>query len=345
MKKLVIAALCALFVTVGLRAEILEQILVKVNGEILTKTDLEKLQIAAIRDRAGAAAPTSDAELGKAIAEVTPAVIVDAVDELLLLQRAKTIGLAVTDEQFNGVLDSIKKDNKIESEQAFQAALKDSGMTLPQLRKMLEKNILISQVRQREVLTHVDISEAEEKAYYEAHKGEFASVPSVTLREIKVTVPTDARGVNAAAVDDARKKAEDTRARLVKGEAFDKVAAEVSDAPSKANGGLIGPIPKTELTEELAKLIATMKIGEYTQVIPMGGGFEIFKLESSIESTTLTFDQARGQIADRLAGQRQDEAMRAYIKKLRAQALIEWKNEEIHKAYDAGVAAQEKQAN
>ncbi|HTL02407.1 MAG TPA: peptidyl-prolyl cis-trans isomerase, partial [Vicinamibacterales bacterium] len=240
---------------------------------------------------------------------------------------------------------SIKKDNKIESEQAFQAALKDSGMTLPQLRKMLEKNILISQVRQREVLTHVDISEAEEKAYYEAHKGEFASVPSVTLREIKVTVPTDARGVNAAAVDDARKKAEDTRARLVKGEAFDKVAAEVSDAPSKANGGLIGPIPKTELTEELAKLIATMKIGEYTQVIPMGGGFEIFKLESSIESTTLTFDQARGQIADRLAGQRQDEAMRAYIKKLRAQALIEWKNEEIHKAYDAGVAAQEKQAN
>ena len=193
MKRFLIAVVVALSVTAGLRAEILEQILVKVNGEILTKTDLEKLQIAAIRDRAGAAAPTNDAELGKAIADVTPAVIVDAVDELLLLQRAKTIGLAVTDEQFNGVLDSIKKDNKIESEQAFQAALKDSGMTLPQLRKMLEKNILISQVRQREVLTHVDISEAEEKAYYEAHKGEFASVPSVTLREIKVTVPTDGR--------------------------------------------------------------------------------------------------------------------------------------------------------
>jgi parvulin-like peptidyl-prolyl isomerase len=170
-------------------------------------------------------------------------------------------------------------------------------------------------------------------------------VPSVTLREIKVTVPTDPRGVNAAAVDDARKKAEDTRARLVKGEAFDKVATEVSDAPSKANGGLIGPIPKSELTEELAKLITTMKIGEYTQVIPMGGGFEIFRLESAIESTTLTFEQARPQIADRLAGQRQEEGMRAYIKKLRGQALIEWKNDEIHKAYDAGVTAQDKQAN
>ena len=344
MKKLLIAVTCALLVSVGLRAEILEQILVKVNGEIVTKVDLEKLQIAAIRDRMGNA-QLSSADIGKAIAEVTPAVIVDAVDELLLMQRAKTLGLAVTDEQFNGVLDSIKKDNKLDTEQAFQAALKDSGMTLPQLRKMLEKNILISQIRQREVMAHVEITEAEEKAYYAAHTAEFASVPSVTLREIKVTIPTDARGVNAAEVDDARKKAEDIRARLVKGESFEKVATEVSDAPSKANGGLIGPIPKTELAEDLAKIIATMKVGEFTQVIPMGGGFEIFKLDSTIESTTLTFEQARDQIADKLAGQQQGAAMRAYVKKLREQALIEWKNDEIHKAYDAGVAEQDKQAN
>jgi peptidyl-prolyl cis-trans isomerase SurA len=344
MKKLVIAVVCALLVTTGLRAEILEQILVKVNGEILTKTDMEKLQIAAIRERATANQTNmNDAELGKALAEVTPQVIVDAVDELLLLQRAKTLGYAVTDEQFNTVLESIKKDNKIESEQAFQAALKQEGLTLPQLRRMLEKRMLIGQVQSREVMSHIDITEAEEKTYYDAHTSEFASVPSVTLREIMVTVPTDAQGVNAGAVDDAQKKAGDIRARIVKGEAFDKVAAEVSDAPSKANGGLIGPIPKTELADELATIIGAMKVGDVTPVVRVAGGFEILKLESTIESTTLPFDQARGRISDRLAAQRQDEAMHAYIKKLRAQALIEWKNDEIRKAYDAGVAAQEKE--
>jgi peptidyl-prolyl cis-trans isomerase SurA len=344
MKRFVIAVVCALFVAAGLHAEILEQILVKVNGEIITKTDLEKLQINAIRDRAGAT-NLSNADLGKAIAEVTPAIIVDAVDELLLLQRAKIIGIAVTDEQFNGVLDSIKKDNKIDSDAAFQAALKDSGMTLAQLRKVLEKQIIIGQLRQREVTAHVDLTEEEEKAYYDAHTAEFASVPSVTLREIKVSVPADPRGVNAGAIDDARKKAEDIRARLVKGEAFDKVAAEVSDAPSKSNGGLIGSVPKTELADDLAKVISTMKAGELTPVMPMGGGFEIFKLDSSVESTTLPFDQARGQIADKLGGQRMEEAMNAYKKKLREQALIEWKNDEIKKAYEAGVAEQDKQGN
>jgi peptidyl-prolyl cis-trans isomerase SurA len=346
MKRTLLAVACALFVTIGLHGEVLEQILVKVNGEILTKTDLEKLQIAAIRDR-NPAPPggMNDTQLGKALADVTPQVIVDAVDELLLLQRAKTLGYAVSDEQFNTVLESIKKDNKIESEQAFQAALKQEGMTLPQLRRMLEKRMLIGQVQQREVMSHIEVTEAEEKTYYDAHTSDFASVPSVTLREIMVTVPTDARGVNAGAVDDAQKKADGIRARIAAGEAFDKVATEVSDGPSKANGGLIGPIPKTELAEDLAKIISAMKVGDVTPVVRVAGGFEILKLESTIESTTLPFDQAHSQIADKLASQRQEEAMHAYVRKLRAQALIEWKNDEIRKAYDAGVAAQDKPAD
>jgi parvulin-like peptidyl-prolyl isomerase len=320
MKKLLIAVCCALVLAPSLGAEILEQILVKVNGEILTKTDLEKLQIAAIREKANVNPNgISDTELGKVLAEVTPQVIVDAVDELLLLQRAKTLGYSVTDEAFNNVLESIKKDNKIDSEAAFQAALKQEGMTLPQLRRMLEKRMLIGQLQQREVNTH-----------------------SVTLREIMVTVPTDPKGVNAAAVDDAQAKADAIRARVMKGEAFDKVATEVSDAPSKANGGLIGPIAKNELADELAKMLAAMKPGDVTPVVRVAGGFEILKLQSSTESTTLAFEDARGRIAENLGAEKQRAEMQKYLKKLRDQALIEWKNDEIKKAYEAGLAGQEK---
>jgi len=346
MKKFSLAIVCAVLIAPAVRAEILEQILVKVNGEILTKTDLEKLQIAAIRERANIN-PTgmNDAELGKALAEVTPQVIVDAVDEMLLLQRAKTLGYTVTDEAFNSVLDSIKKDNKIDTEEAFQAALKQEGMTLPQLRRMLEKRMLIGRVQQAEVAGHIDVTEAEEKDYYDAHTAEFATQPSVTLREIMINVPaSDPRGINAAAIDDAQKKAEAIRARVARGEAFDKVATETSDAPSKANGGLIGPIAKSELADDLAKMLATMKPGDITPVVRVAGGYEILKLESSTESTTLPFVDAKGQIAERLGQQRQGAKMLEYLKKLREQALIEWKNDEIKKAYEAGLAARDKQA-
>ena len=347
MKKLLTTSALAALLAVSLNAEILEQILVKVNGEIITKTDLEQRQITALRDLPNQPDPSrmTDADLAKALADVTPEIIVQAVDEMLLLQRAKELGLTVTDEQFNNVLEAIKKDNKMETDAQFQAALKQEGMTLAQLRKSLERRMLISQVQSREVSSRAEVTEAEEKAYYEAHLSEFAATPSVTLREILVAIPADPKGINVAASEEATKKAEAILARIGAGESFEKLATELSDAPSKAAGGLIGPIPKNELAEELMKILATLKVGAVTPLVRVPNGIEILKLESSIESTTLPFDQARDQIAERLSGERQQAEVLKYLKKLRDQAIIEWKNDEVKKAYDAGVAAQPKPAN
>ena len=99
---------------------ILEQVLVKVNGEIITKTELEQRQIAALRQKNPNLRPDSDAALQAALAEVTPQVIVDAVDELLIVQRGKELGFTMSNEQFNSILENIKKENKIESDEALQ---------------------------------------------------------------------------------------------------------------------------------------------------------------------------------------------------------------------------------
>ena len=71
------------------RAEIIERILVKVNSDILTQSDLEGRQSAAIRAKRENPQSMSNAELTKVLAEITPQIIVDAVDELLLLQRGR----------------------------------------------------------------------------------------------------------------------------------------------------------------------------------------------------------------------------------------------------------------
>ncbi len=160
-----------------------------------------------------------------------------------------------------------------------------------------------------------------------------------------IAVPADPqKGINVAADEEARHKADQVRERLMKGEAFEKVAAEVSDAPSKSNGGLIAPIAKSDLAEPLVKMLSAMKTGEISPVVRVTGGYEILRLESNIESTTLPFEAARRQIVDRLGNQRQGAEMQKYLKKLRSQALIEWKNHEIKKAYETGVAEQEKAA-
>jgi peptidyl-prolyl cis-trans isomerase SurA len=347
-RKSLIAGLAALLFVgaAGLKAEILEQVLVKVNGEIITKTEFERLQVSAVREMPNQPAPSrlSDAELSKILAQITPQVIVSVVDEMLLMQRAKELGLSVTDAQFNQVLDSIKKDNKIESEAAFEAALKGEGLTLAQLKQMLSKRILIGQVQQREIGGKVDITEAEEREYYDAHLSEFNTTPSMTLRELIINAEVDPvkKAASVGALDDARDKAEAVRARIVKGEVFEKVAAEVSDAPSKANGGLIGPISRDEMNEELLKIISKMKVGEITPVINTTTGAQFFKLESSIESTTLPFESARAQIADRLSAEKAGAEMKKLLQRLRAQAIIEWKNDDLRKAWEVGISAEPK---
>src|SRR5216683_2977124 len=101
------------------RGEIIEQILVKVNGDIITKTDLEQRQVAALRQKGQAIDLKSDpnnVQLRKALDEITPQIMVDAIDEMIIVQRGKELGYTLSDTQFKGVVDNIRKENKIESE-------------------------------------------------------------------------------------------------------------------------------------------------------------------------------------------------------------------------------------
>src|SRR6188474_921765 len=100
----------AVFFAAPLGAEIFEQVLVKVNGEIISKSEFEQRQVAELRNRPelGKVSPTSP-QLRTAIAEITPELILTAVDELLLIQRGRELGYAMGDEQFNSIVANIKK--------------------------------------------------------------------------------------------------------------------------------------------------------------------------------------------------------------------------------------------
>lgn len=319
------------------RADILEQILVKVNGDIITKSDLEQRQVATIRQRQPNERPNNDAELKKALSEITPDVIVDFVDELLMVQRGRELGFSLGTEQFHSIVENIKKENKIETEEQFQAALKQEGLTMEDLRKQLEKQMLYTRVQQQEVMGKISVSDDEIKKAYEESKGSFTTDPQITLRELLVAVPTSEKGVNVAADDAAKEKAEGLRKRLLAGEPFAQLAGDLSDAASKANGGLIGPLNRRDISEELQREIASLKPGELTPVIRTTRGYQILKLESVTDATVKPLDEARSEISEKIAAQKRGGEMQKYLERLRAQAIIDWKNDEVKKAYEVGL--------
>src|SRR3954469_18270669 len=239
--RLVALALTAVAVVAQLRvgsADVLEQVLVKVKGDILTKTALEAKQNASLRGPINSAvdaeALKNDETLKKMIAEVTPKILVDTIDEMLLMQLGKEKGYHVTDQQFKDWLTQLRKDQNLDDENKFKAALAQEGMTMDDLRRNFEKQVTVYRVQQDEVGQKLQITEEEARQYYLAHQAEFVEAPTVTLREISVDIPTSTQGgqagVNVAQDDQAQKKIEAIRARVVGGEDFAKVASEVSSS-------------------------------------------------------------------------------------------------------------------
>jgi peptidyl-prolyl cis-trans isomerase SurA len=335
----------------GAAAEVIEQVLVKVNGDIITKTELEQRQIAALRQKMNGqidpALLKDEAQLKQALSDVTPALLVEAIDEMLLFQMGKEKGYKLSDEQFKGWLQKLRDEQKLDDDAKFHAALKQEGMTIEDLRRNVDRNFIVSQVQRDEVGSKLQITEEEARQYYLSHKQEFAEPASVTVREILIEVPTtkNAQGqpaVNVALEDAAVEKAKAIRARLTAGEDFGKVAAEVSDSSSKANGGLIGPLALAQLSTSLQQMFEKMKPGDISEPVRTPRGFQVLKLETLKGAEVQPFEAVRDLAADRVHGARQQTEFRKFMSRVRGQALIEWKNDELKKAYESQIAAEAK---
>ncbi|MBK9243079.1 MAG: peptidyl-prolyl cis-trans isomerase [Acidobacteria bacterium] len=339
----------ALAPAVQSRPVVLQKVLVKVNGAIFTKTELEELQIEALREQAQRELTPmdlqNDAALREQLIKITPEIIANAVDYLIVIQRGRELGLRLSDAQFKDYIEGIKKDNQLD-DKTFQLAMQQQGMTMEILRKRLEKEYLRQGVMSRDVAPRIAITEEEARQYYRAHPDEFMKPTMITVREISVLVPSEARAgeqvVNVALDEAALAKINAARERALKGEDFATLVTEFSQSGSKANGGLIGPLNLNELAEGLRKLLGPMKTGEIAEPLRTPTGYQLLKVELKDESTVEPFEAVRNQVGDKVQGERRQVEMLKFVESLRAQAIIEWKDEDLKKLYEQYRASQKK---
>lgn len=328
---------------------VLQKVLVKVNGAIFTKTDLEQLQIEALREQNKRQLSQmdlrNDETLRGELIKITPAILDQAIDKLILVQRGRELGLRMTDTVFKDYVENIKKENQLD-DAGFKTALAQQGMTMEQLRKNIEEVYMIQGVTRTDVSPRISITEEEARQYYRAHPEEFMKPTMITVREISVLVPSEARSgeqvVNAAVDEAAHEKVKSARARALKGEDFAALVAEISQSGSKANGGLIGPLNLNELAEGLQKILGPLKAGEIAEPIRTPTGYQLLKVESKDDASVQSFESVRNEVSNRVQNERGQVEMGKFVESLRAQAIIEWKDEGLKQLYEQYRASQKK---
>lgn len=316
---------------------VVERVLVRVNGEIFTQSELTTRQITALRDLKQGANTNIEEEL----VTLTPDLLVTAVDELLLVQRGREMGFTFTEAQFQSAVSNIKERNKLD-DAALAAAMAQEGLTMDALRKDLETNYLIQGVQQREIGPSMTITLEEQRQYYKRNSDEFMTPLTVTLRELFLSVPTVTQNnkevFSVADANAAEARMEELRKRALAGEDFAALVAATSESATKASGGLVGPVNVEDLSPALKELTTALEPGGVSEPVRTARGFQIFKLEARSEPTIRPFEEVRREIETAIRNERIGPETEKMLASLREQAVIEWKDENLRQIYEKAIA-------
>jgi peptidyl-prolyl cis-trans isomerase SurA len=292
---------------------VVEDVVVHVNDLIISRSDVERAELALAQENQQAGAtPTEAAERQKNLLR-------DMIDKQLLLSRGKELGINADAEVIRR-LDEIRKQNKLDTMEDLEKAARQQGVSFEDFKAGIRDNVITQMVVRDEVGRRLQMSQSQEQAYYEAHKQEFTQPEQIKLSEILVPTAADA---NDAAVAQAQAKAEGIEAKLKAGENFEDLAKANSGGPTAAQGGDLGMYKRGALAKVLEDQTFILKPGEWTAPIRTRQGFVILKVTDHVAAGVAPLKDVEQQVQEGMYAEAMQPALRAYLTKLREDAYID----------------------
>ena len=305
----------SLLLAAGAPGEVLERVVAKVNGDIVTLSEFQARQVAAVQAAGGL---TSDERIERYLRENNARILQEAIDDLLLVQKAQELGTRLRPEYITDIIENIKKENNLQSDDELQQQLRREGMSLDDLKRNIERSIMRRQLLSHELESKVAVSEDEVRADYDARRAEYDRPGSLHLQEIVVKTQS---GSQALATDLVR------RARA--GEDFAEMARAYSSAPTRSSGGDLGRLTKGDLTPDIEKVAFALPVGGVSDPLPTPEGFRILKVLEKTEPTQVPFEEVKADIQKRLSADRTEHEYEAYMEGLRKAAIIDIRVREV----------------
>jgi parvulin-like peptidyl-prolyl isomerase len=304
---------------------IVEEIVAKVNGEIITRGQLEEknkeIEIAAAQS--GLKGPAKDQKVKEYQADV----LEREIDNLLLVQKGKDMPGLTVDAEVTKYFNAWQTQLKFNDENKFHEFLQQQfGRSFEELKEQKKRELLAQRVVTYEVMQKISVPEADLQKYYDDHKAQYMRDEEVFLSQILIS--TEGKSPEQVAI--AQQRATDLASRARKGEKFSDLARDNSDDPETAqNGGYLGaPYKRADLRPELAAVVFSDKAvkGYITDPpIKLPAGFLVIKVEEHYAAGQASFEEVREEVQQAIAGPKMEPKVREYLTKLREQAFLQIK--------------------
>jgi len=220
------------------------------------------------------------------------------VQESELEQKAKDIGVTVTDKDVAQRLSQIKQQYFGGSQKKYEAQLKSQGLTEPQVKQDLQAQILSEKIYNK-VTSDVKVTDADIQAYYDKHKSDYSVAESRDVRHILVN---------------NKKLADQLEQQLKSGADFAKLAKKYSKDPgSAANGGKL-TVSKGQTVPQFDKAAFSLKTNQISPPVHTQYGWHIIEPLSAVKPAKQTpLKDVKASIKSQLQNTKKQDAMNAWV--------------------------------
>lgn len=298
----------------GQDLQVLDEIVAKVNNEIITLTDLNReLEYLRVALREEIKDP---AALEKAFEEQRKDVLQRIIQDKMMLQKAEEVGLtANVDVEVSAHLEEVRKQAGIPNMQVFDQILQQRGSSMVQYREAIKKRYILDEVVRNFVYSKITLLSAEVESFYQENMDKFTEPAEVELAEILFLI----EGKDKAQV---RTRAEEALAKLKAGSSFEELAKQFSEGPTAAKGGQIGSFKKGSMAAALEQVAFSMREGEVSGIIETDYGLQIIKVASSQAPRAKPLDEIRPQIQNYLYQKKAQPGIKDFLEELLSQSYI-----------------------
>jgi peptidyl-prolyl cis-trans isomerase SurA len=321
--KFAVLATAAISVAGAADVHIVEEIVAKVNGDIITRGELERNRQSVEQDLRQHG--VTGARLQEEIKLAEQNELRNQIDQLLLVQRAKDLNLKVDGDVTRRLAD-YQVDSKItDPDQFHQWLQQQTGVPFEDFKQKMTDSLLTQKVIAEEIGQRINIPESDARKYYEEHKKDFVREEEVFLSQIVIST----EGKTPEQVAAAQKKAAELVQRARKGEKFSDLAKANSDDPDTAkNGGELPPYKRSEglLRKEIADIVFAQKKGYVTDPIKVPQGLLILRVDDHYEAGQASFEEVKDEVMQRMAAPQMEPKVRQYLTKLRQDAFLQIKD-------------------
>src|SRR5215472_9947789 len=290
MRRIVPLLLIGSVATSALAADtVVEEIIARVNNQIVTRSEYLRSK-EQLRQEAEQQDPV---HADKIVAEREKDVLRDLIDQQLLIEKGKDLGITA-DTELIKKLDEMRKQMNLETMDDLEKAAQGQGVSFEDFKQNLRNQIITQQVIGKEVGQKLNLNKEEEKQFYEQHKDELAQPEQVQLGEILISTEKKSSGDEAQQV-------------------------------TAAQAGDLGYFKRGMLAKELEDKTFAMKVNDVSDVIRTKQGFVILRVTEHQAAGVPPLSEVEPRVQDAMYMEKLQPALRAYLQKLREESFIEYK--------------------